>query len=73
MSVTLVTALYDIDRGTKGDGRSFDEYLDWFTKTLKTKSPMVIFVDESLKEFVEKNRKGLPTKVITQSLEEKIL
>ena len=70
MSVTLVTALYDIDRGTKGDGRSFDEYLDWFAKTLKTKSPMVVFVDESLKEFVEKNRKGLPTKVITQSLEE---
>lgn len=70
MSVTLVTALYDIDRGTKGDGRSFDEYLDWFAKTLKTKSPMVIFVDESLKEFVENNRKGLPTKVITQSLEE---
>jgi len=53
MSVTLVTALYDIDRGSKGDGRSFDEYLDWFAKTLKTKSPMVIFVDESLKEFVE--------------------
>lgn len=70
MTVTLVTALYDIKRDIAGDGRTFDEYLSWFGETLKVKSPMVIFVDESLKDFVEKQRKGLPTKVITQSLEE---
>ena len=69
MSVTLVTALYDIDRVSRGDGRSFDEYLSWFSKTLKVKSPMVIFVDTSLREFVEEHRKNLPTKIITQSLE----
>ena len=27
MKVTLVTALYDINRDKKGDGRTFDEYL----------------------------------------------
>lgn len=70
MSVTLVTALYDIKRDVEGDGRTFDEYLSWFAETLKVKSPMVIFVDESLKDFVENHRKGLPTKVITQSLED---
>lgn len=70
MSVTLVTALYDIDRDKKGDGRTFEEYLSWFGETLKVKSPMVVFVDKSLKEFVEKHRKGLLTKVITQSIEE---
>lgn len=70
MSVTFVTALYDISRDKNGDGRTFEEYLSWFGETLKVKSPMVVFVDESLKEFVEKHRKGLPTKVITQSIEE---
>lgn len=70
MTATLVTALYDINRSENGDGRSFEEYLSWFAETLKVKSPMVIFVDESLREFVETNRGDLPTKVITQSLEE---
>ena len=70
MSLTLVTALYDINRKSLGDGRSFDEYLTWFAETLKVKSPMVIFVEDSLKEFVQKHRKNLPTKIIIQSLEE---
>jgi len=70
MSVTFVTALYDIDRENMGDGRKFEQYLSWFKDTLKIQRPMVVFVDESLKEFVEKHRKGLPTKVITQSIEE---
>ena len=69
MSITLVTSLYNIDRQSKGDGRSFDEYLFWFSETLQVKSPMVIFVEDYLKEFVEKYRKNLPTKIITQPLE----
>tara|TARA_R110000868_G_scaffold132315_1_gene342992 strand:+ start:4449 stop:5264 length:816 start_codon:yes stop_codon:yes gene_type:complete len=69
MSLTLVTALYDIDRKGLGDGRSFDEYLSWFAETLKVKSPMVIFVEDSLKQFVQKHRKNLPTKIIVQSLD----
>lgn len=69
-NITLVTALYDINRKNDGDGRSFDEYLSWFSKTLKITSPMVIFVDESLVDFVKKERSFLPTKIITQSLNE---
>ena len=68
MTATIITALYDIDREKEGDGRTFDEYLSWFKETLKVKTPMVIFVDESLKEFVEKNRKNLPTRKGTFSL-----
>ena len=30
MTATIVTALYDINRDKKGDGRTFDEYLTWF-------------------------------------------
>jgi hypothetical protein len=70
MSITLVTALYDIDRKSKGDGRSFDEYLSWFAQTLKVKSPMVIFVEDYLEDFVIEHRKNLPTKIITQPLKQ---
>ena len=69
-NITLVTALYDINRGKEGDGRTFEEYLSWFKDTLKVSSPMVVYVDESLKEFVEKERGSRPTKIIVQSLEE---
>lgn len=70
MTVTLVTALYDIRRDSDGDGRPFNDYLSWFSETLKIKSPMVIFVDDSLKEFVEIHRKNLPTRIVTQSLQD---
>jgi len=69
MSITLVTALYNINRDKEGDGRNFDEYLSWFKETLKVKSPMVVFVDEDLEKFVKQHRKNLPTKIITQPLE----
>jgi hypothetical protein len=70
MSITFVTALYDIKRNVDGDGRSFEEYLSWFKETLKIKSPMVVYVDRSLENFVKENRKNLPTKIIVQDLEE---
>jgi len=69
-NITIVTALYDINRENKGDGRKFKEYLSWFKETLKVTRPMVIFVEESLVSFVEECRKNLPTKIITQPLEE---
>ena len=66
--VTIVTSLYDINR-KELDGRSWDTYLEWFGKTLELKSPMVIFVDSSTADFVEKCRSGLPTKIIVEPLE----
>jgi hypothetical protein len=68
--ITIVTALYDIDRENRGDGRKFDQYLSWFGDTLKVKTPMIVFVDQSLVSFVEKHRNNLPTKIIVQSLDE---
>lgn len=70
MTATLVTALYDINRETNGDGRSFDEYLSWFSQTLQIPSPMVIFVPDNLVSFVSEHRKDLPTKIISQELNE---
>jgi hypothetical protein len=69
-SITIVTALYDIDRENMGDGRKFEQYLSWFKDTLKIQRPMVVFVDESLVSFVKEHRGKLSTKIIIQSLEE---
>jgi hypothetical protein len=66
---TIVTSLYDIGRN-KIDGRTWDQYLEWFSETLKIKSPMVIFVDESLEDFVKSKRGGLETEIIVQPLTE---
>lgn len=68
--ITLVTALYNIGRELKGDGRTFSEYKNWFKDTLKLKSPMVVFVDEELENFVKENRRELPTKIITCPLKD---
>jgi len=67
MSVTLVTSLYDINRHNL-DGRTWGEYLEWFGKTLQLKSPMVVFVDQDLVEFVQEHRKNLPTKIVEESI-----
>lgn len=67
MSVTLVTSLYNINRSNL-DGRTWDEYLKWFSKTLQLKSPMVVFVDKDLVEFVNQNRKKLPTKILEEPI-----
>tara|TARA_R110000868_G_scaffold320032_1_gene581013 strand:+ start:5431 stop:6234 length:804 start_codon:yes stop_codon:yes gene_type:complete len=69
MSVTLVTSLYDINRSNL-DGRTWDEYLEWFAKTLQLKSPMVVFVDQDLVEFVQEHRKNLPTKIVEESIDQ---
>lgn len=69
MSVTLVTSLYNINRENL-DGRKWEEYLEWFEKTLRLKSPMVVYVESDLVDFVKKNRGNLPTKIIEESITE---
>lgn len=63
---TLVTALINIQR-EKDDGRKFQEYINWFAGVLKIPSPMVIFVEPELVDFVHQAREGKPTKIIPQS------
>ena len=65
--VTIVSALFDIERV---DGRPWEEYLKWFDEFLKLKTPMVLFVSEDLKEFIEERRKDIPTKIIVRTNEE---
>ena len=60
MKVTFVSALFDINRV---DGRKWDEYLKWFDITIKLKVPMVLFVSEDLKTFIEDRRENIPTEI----------
>lgn len=69
MSVTIVTSLYNINRSNL-DGRSWNEYLQWFSKTLQLNSPMIVYVDSELTEFVKEHRKNLPTKIIEESIDQ---
>jgi hypothetical protein len=70
-SFCLVTSLFNVKRENMegNDGRSWDDYLKWFKKTLEIKCPMTIFVEEDLVKFVEESR-TYPTKIITHSVSE---
>ncbi len=56
MTSTVITALYDIGRDKNGDGRTIEQYLNWFAKTLQLNVPMVVYTEEKFKDFVLKNK-----------------
>jgi len=58
MKSTVITALYDIGRDKNGDGRTIDQYLEWFAKTLKLNVPMVIYTEEKFQTFIEKQKQN---------------
>ena len=67
--VTIVSALFNIER-EEIDGRTWEEYLKWFEITLKLKCPMVLFVSEDIREFIEERRLSIPTTIIVQKDDE---
>lgn len=67
--VTIVSSLFNIKR-EEMDGRTWEEYLKWFDITLKLKCPMILFVTEDVREFIEERRTDIPTEIITQTVEE---
>lgn len=67
--VTIVSALFNIHREGM-DGRKWEEYLKWFDITLKLKCPMVLFVTEDVREFIEERRLSVPTSIIVQEVED---
>lgn len=60
MNATVITALYDINRSSHGDGRTMQQYFDWLEKTLYLNTKFVIFIQdtlyEKLKELISKNK-----------------
>lgn len=71
-NLTLVTALFDLGRGDLESGfkRSFDHYVESFTKLLKVDYPMVIYCEESLAEVIWQHRKPENTRLIFKTLDD---
>ena len=65
--ITIVTALLHIGR-EGADGRTMEQYVQWFAETLKIPAPMVVYVEPGLVEIVKQVRGELPTKIVPQSL-----
>lgn len=68
--IRVITALFDIGREKDGDGRSIDQYLEWFSKTLELNSYMEIYTEEKFVDFIEKRRDPNLTNIIVQNLED---
>lgn len=49
---TIVTALYDINRETEGDGRAFKDYLTWLPDTLSLDTNYVIYTEEKVIPYI---------------------
>lgn len=70
MRTEVITALFDIGRDKIGDGRTIQDYLSWFEKTLSLNTTMTIFIDEQFLDFVSERRSPENTQIIVQKLEE---
>jgi len=56
LSVTIVTAFFDIDREHKGDGRSINDYLQWIKKTLKLNCFLYIITENKFFDYINTHR-----------------
>tara|TARA_R110000796_G_scaffold76232_1_gene170656 strand:+ start:3928 stop:4731 length:804 start_codon:yes stop_codon:yes gene_type:complete len=70
MNVMITTALFDINRQSRGDGRTILEYLTWMKETLKVRCSMTVYTEKRFEKFIYQCRKNIPyeTKVIVQDL-----
>lgn len=68
--ITYVTALYNLNRETLGDGfsRSMDHYYESFKKLLHQDIRLVIYCDKEVEQFVWKHRDSANTKVICRPI-----
>ncbi|NBU97423.1 MAG: hypothetical protein EBS19_04255 [Spirochaetia bacterium] len=65
----IVTSLYNVKELQREDGRNWEDYVKWFSQTLKIKCPFIVFTDESLVDLVNEVRQDLPTEIIVESLD----
>jgi hypothetical protein len=55
-SITLVSAFFDINRETRGDGRRLEEYMEWITRTLQLNCNLYIITEARFIDFMKSNR-----------------
>lgn len=66
----IITSLYNVKELQRDDNRSWEDYLEWFSKTLQIKCPFIIFTEESLVETIKEIRQDLPTEIVADPLEQ---
>lgn len=69
MSFTFVTGLYNISR-EQYDNRSYQNYQEWFKRTITVPVPMVIYTEICNKKIINESRKNLPTEIIYTTYQE---
>ena len=72
MKITLVTALYDLKRGELSEfKRSFDHYLECYSKLLNVDVNLIVFGDDELRKYTfwENRRKEDNTQFIVRELD----
>jgi hypothetical protein len=55
-TATIVTAFFDINRETQGDGRKQCDYLEWIKKTLKLNCNLFIVTEAKYIDFMKQHR-----------------
>lgn len=55
-SATVVTAFFDIQRETRGDGRRLEEYLEWIKHTLQLNCNLYIITESRFIDFMKATR-----------------
>ncbi len=69
MNSICVTGLYNIGREAY-DGRKWEDYLKWFEKILSLKTPLVVYGDPSLQDWVMERRANTQTWFVGQRLQD---
>ena len=55
-NTTIVTAFFDINRETRGDGRKQGEYLEWIKRTLQLNCNLFIVTESKYIDFMKQHR-----------------
>jgi hypothetical protein len=55
-SATIITAFFDIQRETLGDGRRLDEYMEWIKRTLQLNCNLYIITETRFIDFMKTTR-----------------
>lgn len=66
----IVTSLHNLKEVRRDDNRSWNDYLEWFSETLKIKCPFIIFADPDLDEVILNNRDKTNTFIVHEKIEE---
>lgn len=69
----IVTSLYNLSDVLRGDNRTWEDYLNWFSRTLRLKTDMIIYTEDSVVETIKSVRDSMEdykTEIIVSKIED---